>query len=104
MTYPESRVSGNATVHGFVHVRGSWTVTEYSSVSTPRRGKRSTSFNASLVGLPLPFRPYDPVLPLKFVVSRTSVGPSQWPRESPMYEWIADDKCGRWSSGTMRVS
>jgi hypothetical protein len=41
---------------------------------------------------------------LKFVVSTTSVAPSQWPRESPRCWRIFAPMCGRPSSGTRRCS
>ena len=45
-------------------------------VSALVRVKRSTIFNASLVGIRRPF-PVTPIVPLKFEVSTTSVSPSQ---------------------------
>ena len=44
------------------------------------------------------------VLPVKLVVSTTSVLPSQWPRESPIHCRMPGGRCGRPSMGMMRVS
>src|SRR5712692_2422744 len=75
------------TVHGFVHVVGSSTVTAYSSVFGPVRVKRSTRCKFSR-------DPIVSVLGVKFVTSMTSVLPSQWPRESPHHWRMLDGRCG----------
>ena len=69
----------------------------------PTRVKRSTIFSASLCGIPL-MRPDAALVAiqfrsLKFVVSTTSVSPSQRPRESPSTRRTVGGRCGRPSSG-----
>ena len=48
--------------------------------------------------------PLNGFLPLKLVVSTTSVLPSQRPRETPIHWRIFSSGCGRPSSGTIRTS
>jgi len=52
----------------------------------------------------LDLAPRNAGLSLKFVVSMTSVSPSQWPLGSPIHERTPDDACARLSVGTTRVS
>src|SRR6266850_1136524 len=70
-----------ANVHGFVNSLGSSMVTTYSIVFASTGVKRSTVCKASLWMVPT--MSYQ-VRPVKFVVSTTSVVPSQRPTESPM--------------------
>jgi hypothetical protein len=65
-------------VHGFVHVVGSSTVTSYFRVSSLTRVNRSVSRRFSRAAL-------NSLFGEKFVVSTTSVSPSQRPRASPFH-------------------
>ena len=67
-----------ANAHGSAQVASSLTVTSHSSVSGPVRRNRSMRRSVSP-------EPRYGALPLKFVVSTTSVSPSQYARESPSH-------------------
>src|SRR5947208_4679031 len=84
--------------HGLVHVAESSSVNSYRSVFGPASVKRSISF--------VPAVPPRKLVPgaVKFVVSTTSVLPSQRPRESPSQFRTLDGRCGRPSRGMMRAS
>jgi hypothetical protein len=64
-------------------------VARYSIVSFPVRVKRSTSVSDGVEPRGVVFR---------CAVSMTSVVPSQWPRDEPMYERI-DERSGSRSGG-----
>ncbi len=68
-------------------------------MSGSMRVKRSVSFRSSLCAM----RP-TVSSSVKFVVSTTSVSPSQWPTDEPMYWRTLGSAGGRPSSGMMRVS
>ena len=64
------------------------------------RVKRSTSFMFFVAYWNVEPRPSS----VKFVVSTTSVWPSQWPRESPSHWRTVDGRCGLLLIGMIRVS
>jgi hypothetical protein len=77
---------------------GSVNVASYAIVSFAVRVKRSTSFSDGVEPRGVIFR---------LAVSTTSVVPSQWPREAPMYERIDErsrSRCAGGSIGMTRVS
>src|SRR5215208_496052 len=86
--------------HGRVHVRGSSSVYSYLIVVGLTSVKRSVIFRFSVD----PWKLAAGVLSLKFVVSTTSVLPSQRPRESPSQPRTLDGGCGRPFSGMIRTS
>src|SRR4029079_9425408 len=75
------RLSGISIAHGPIHVAGSSKRTVQLIVSAWTGLKRLGIFK---LGLALRYADAS----LMFVVSTTSVSPSQWPRASPMYEPI----------------
>ena len=87
---PGVRVRGISTVQGCMKVSASSTVNRYSSVSASSRRKRSVRI---MFG-PAPQKEF---FSEKFVVSTTSVSPSQWPRERlpSIDEWFAEDESCR---------
>ena len=88
------------TVQGAVHAVGSSTVTSYWSVLGPTRVKRSIVWRFSAE----PLKSLKVLFGEKFVVSTTSVSPSQWPRESPCHWRTLSEKCGLPSRGITRTS
>ena len=92
------RVKVIANVQGLTQVFGSSTVTAQSTLHAPTGVKRSIRRNESALALRYV------LLGLKLVVSTTSVLPSQCPRGSPRNVWMPGVRCGRPSSGMMRVS
>ena len=75
------------------------------SVAASTRVKRSTSrrFSPDPTALVISGLKLD-VLSVKFVVSTTSVAPSQRARESPIHCRSPGGRCARPSSGTIRAS
>src|SRR5262245_49032456 len=98
---------GNRPVNGLVNVDGSFTVNSYCSVLASTRVKRSTRrrFSADPYSLPeAPMRALNAAtLDEKFLLSTTSVLPSQRPRESPSHVSMVDGRCGRLSIGIIRA-
>jgi 6-bladed beta-propeller protein len=86
-----------SSVHGAAKVGGSATVSRYWIVSAATRVNRSTRWSWRVA-------PRKRRWSLKFVVSTTSVRPSQRPRESPSHRPMREPTCGRPLSGIMRTS
>src|ERR1700730_6027098 len=95
---PSIWLKGTIADQGFVHVDGSSIVNLYSIVFWSVRVKYSVIFKVFAVA------PWKVAPGRKLAVSRTSVLPSQWPREFPCQRWISGDRLGRPSNGMMRVS
>src|SRR4029450_171163 len=93
------RLSGIAIVHGRVNTTGSLTVASYWIMFALTGVNRSTTLAARVLTSPTSF---SHVLPFRFVVSTTSVSPSQRPSESPCQSRIVSGRCARPSSGMMR--
>src|SRR5262245_37833463 len=88
---------------------GSSIFIEKSIVVGPVRVKRSVTFIFGDDGCNGPGEPGTPALvssvkPLKFVVSTTSVFPSQYPRDSPSHSLIAGSSLGTPVVGITRAS
>src|SRR6185436_3420937 len=93
------RRSGIASVHGRVYAPGSVTVASYRMLLASIGMNRSTTCSWCVTTPP---NSSSQVLPLRFLVSITSVSPSQWPTESPCHSRIESSRCLRPSSGTCR--
>src|SRR6188508_3182741 len=108
ISYLLSRFIGYSTDHGDTTISGASTVNLYSIVSLSVRVKRSVKRMFSVDGFN-GGEPGTPELviagfPLKFLVSTTSVLPSQRPLDSPMYCLIDGSRNARPSVGMMRAS
>src|SRR5439155_18670944 len=109
ISYLLSSFHGNSTENAPVdNTSGFTTVILYSTVSAAVRVKRSVmrmfsvdGFNGGEPGTPALV---SAGLPLKFVLSTTSVLPSQCPLDSPKYCLIDESSTGRPSVGMMRAS
>ena len=108
ISYPGARVSGIEMVQGRSYTSGSSIVASHMISSREMRVKRSTTRMASPTGSPFRRPPLELVTiiarSLKFLVSTTSVSPSQCARASPVQSSTPPSMCARSVTGMMRAS